>query len=474
MIWELDIQTIVMLTNLEEKGRVKCHQYWPDDKVTIPGSVKVSIQEQLELADYAVRTFSLKRSGSKEERIVKQFHYTTWPDFGVPEHPTPVLRFTRRILSSDQQEAGPIVVHCSAGVGRSGTFITLHSQLQRIASEATIDIFPFVRQMRYRRCHMVQTEPQYVFIHDALLEAVECGDTEVVARDLKIQYRKLSSASEGNPTKRLIEDEFKKIDDSIHLKTDHVAGQAPANKAKNRYANILPFDGSRCRISAIPGQEGSDYINASYVDGYLKQKAYVATQGPLPDTAAEFWRMVWELKSATIVMLVKEREQGRVKCHHYWPDTGAETFNQYQVVAHATNDYQEYTLREFKLVDKKDNSSLPVRHFQFSTWPEGGNVPENSAGLIDLIGQIQKWQQHSGNKPIIVHCSGGSGRTGTYIAISMLLDRLKVEGVVDVFQTVRALRLQRMHMVQSLVQYEFCYKTVLEFLDSFELYSNFK
>lgn len=98
------------------------------------------------------------QSGSKEERIVKQFHYTTWPDFGVPEHPTPVLRFTRRILASDQQDAGPIVVHCSAGVGRSGTFITLHSQLQRIATEGTIDIFPFVRQMRYRRCHMVQTE----------------------------------------------------------------------------------------------------------------------------------------------------------------------------------------------------------------------------------------------------------------------------------------------------------------------------
>ena len=98
------------------------------------------------------------QSGSKEERIVKQFHYTTWPDFGVPEHPTPVLRFTRRILTSDQQDAGPLVVHCSAGVGRSGTFITLHSQLQRIATEGTIDIFPFVRQMRYRRCHMVQTE----------------------------------------------------------------------------------------------------------------------------------------------------------------------------------------------------------------------------------------------------------------------------------------------------------------------------
>jgi len=123
----------------------------------------------------------LDQSGSKEERIIKQFHYTTWPDFGVPEHPTPVLRFTRRVLANDQQDAGPIVVHCSAGVGRSGTFITLHSQLQRIGTEATIDIFPFVRQMRYRRCHMVQTEVcvcvLYVYVHLCECNLCVCHDS---------------------------------------------------------------------------------------------------------------------------------------------------------------------------------------------------------------------------------------------------------------------------------------------------------
>jgi len=160
--------------------------------------------------------------------------------------------------------------------------------------------------------------------------------------------------------------------------------------------------------------------------------------------------MMWENKCATIVMLTKEREGGRSKCHRYWPSTGAKTFGQFQVVLHVVNEYPDYTLRELKLVDTRDGSSLPVKQFQYMGWPEEG-VPENGSGLIDLIGQVQKWQRSSGDKPIIVHCSGGCGRTGTFITVSILLERLKTEGVVDVFHTVRGLRLQRPGMVQSVV-----------------------
>lgn len=122
------------------------------------GSVKVTIQEYLVLASYTVRTFSLQMEGSKMERIVRQFHFTIWPDHGVPEQPSPLLHFVRKVTSSNSPNAGPMVVHCSAGVGRTGTFITLHSQLLRIERERTLDIFNFVQSMRRRRCFMVQTE----------------------------------------------------------------------------------------------------------------------------------------------------------------------------------------------------------------------------------------------------------------------------------------------------------------------------
>ncbi len=138
--------------------QIKCHQYWPDDRGCLYGGIRVHIQEILTLADYTVRTFSIQKEGSKEERILTQFHYTVWPDHGVPDHPTPLLHFVRKVTSSNPTNAGPIVVHCSAGVGRTGTFITLFCQLKMIRMEHKIDIFGFVRSMRYNRCCMVQTE----------------------------------------------------------------------------------------------------------------------------------------------------------------------------------------------------------------------------------------------------------------------------------------------------------------------------
>ena len=138
--------------------QIKCHQYWPDDRGNLYGTIRVHIQEVLALADYTVRTFSIQKEESKEERIVTQYHYTVWPDHGVPDNPTPLLHFVRKVTSSNPTNAGPIVVHCSAGVGRTGTFITLFSQLRQIRLENKVDIFAFVRGMRYNRCSMVQTE----------------------------------------------------------------------------------------------------------------------------------------------------------------------------------------------------------------------------------------------------------------------------------------------------------------------------
>lgn len=107
----------------------------------------------------------------------------------------------------------------------------------------------------------------------------------------------------------------------------------------------------------------------------------------------------------------------------------------------------------FNLIfDLQDGSSLPVKQFQYTGWPEEG-VPDAGTGLIDLVGQVQKWQRNSGTHPIVVHCSGGSGRTGTFIAISILLERLKTEGVVDVFHTGRTLRLQRPGLIQTVVRF---------------------
>ncbi len=140
--------------------QIKCHKYWPDDtaKTMTQGSFEIETQEVLVLAEYTIRTFSLQKESCKDERIVRQFHFTVWPDHGVPEYPAQLLHFVHKVMQEDPTKAGPLVVHCSAGVGRTGTFITIFTELQRIKAEGNVDIFGFVRAMRRRRCFMVQTE----------------------------------------------------------------------------------------------------------------------------------------------------------------------------------------------------------------------------------------------------------------------------------------------------------------------------
>ena len=153
--------------------QLKCHQYWPKEKSGLYGNVRVHLQEELTLAGYTIRTFSVQQEGSTTERIVTQYHFTIWPDRGVPEYPTSLLQFVRRVIVSTPDNMGPIIVHCSAGVGRTGTFITLFTQLQRIKKENNVDIFNFVKSMRYNRCFMVQSEVRCLYIDNKLSEATE-------------------------------------------------------------------------------------------------------------------------------------------------------------------------------------------------------------------------------------------------------------------------------------------------------------
>ncbi|NXD28245.1 PTPRF phosphatase, partial [Spelaeornis formosus] len=122
-------------------------------------------------------------NGSNEKIELRQFQFMAWPDHGVPEYPTPILAFLRRVKACNPTDAGPMVVHCSAGVGRTGCFIVIDAMLERMKHEKTVDIYGHVTCMRSQRNYMVQTEDQYIFIHEALLEAATCGNTEVPARN---------------------------------------------------------------------------------------------------------------------------------------------------------------------------------------------------------------------------------------------------------------------------------------------------
>ncbi|XP_060088870.1 receptor-type tyrosine-protein phosphatase S isoform X11 [Heteronotia binoei] len=470
MVWEQRSATVVMMTKLEEKSRIKCDQYWPGRGTETYGMIQVTLLDTIELATFCVRTFSLHKNGSSEKREVRQFQFTAWPDHGVPEYPTPFLAFLRRVKTCNPPDAGPIVVHCSAGVGRTGCFIVIDAMLERIKHEKTVDIYGHVTLMRSQRNYMVQTEDQYSFIHDSLLEAVACGNTEVPARNLYTYIQKLAQIEVGEHVTGM-ELEFKRLANSKAHTSRFISANLPCNKFKNRLVNIMPYETTRVCLQPIRGVEGSDYINASFIDGYRQQKAYIATQGPLAETTEDFWRMLWENNSTIVVMLTKLREMGREKCHQYWPAERSARYQYFVVDPMAEYNMPQYILREFKVTDARDGQSRTVRQFQFTDWPEQG-VPKSGEGFIDFIGQVHKTKEQFGQDgPISVHCSAGVGRTGVFITLSIVLERMRYEGVVDIFQTVKMLRTQRPAMVQTEDEYQFCYQAALEYLGSFDHYA---
>uniref|UniRef100_A0A8C6XPA8 Phosphatidylinositol phosphatase PTPRQ n=1 Tax=Naja naja TaxID=35670 RepID=A0A8C6XPA8_NAJNA len=236
----------------------------------------------------------------------------------------------------------------------------------------------------------------------------------------------------------------------------------PWNRSKNRFPNIKPYNNNRVKLMLDACVPGSDYINASYVSGYLCPNEFIATQGPLPGTVGDFWRMVWETRAKTVVMLTQCYEKGRIRCHQYWPEDNipVTVFGDIVITKLVEDTQIDWTIRDLKI--EKHGDCMMVRQCNFTAWPEHG-VPETSASLIHFAKLVRDSRSHD-NTPIIVHCSAGVGRTGVYIALDHLIQHINDHDFVDVYGLVAELRSERMCMVQNLAQYIFLHQCVLDLL----------
>ncbi|KAM7116522.1 phosphatidylinositol phosphatase PTPRQ [Molossus nigricans] len=238
----------------------------------------------------------------------------------------------------------------------------------------------------------------------------------------------------------------------------------PWNRAKNRFPNIKPYNNNRVKLIADASIPGSDYINASYVSGYLCPNEFIATQGPLPGTVGDFWRMVWETRAKTLVMLTQCFEKGRIRCHQYWPeDNKPVTVFGDIVITKLLEDVQiDWTIRDLKI--ERHGDCMTVRQCNFTAWPEHG-VPENSTPLVHFVKLVRASRAHD-TTPMIVHCSAGVGRTGVFIALDHLTQHINDHDFVDIYGLVAELRSERMCMVQNLAQYIFLHQCILDLLSS--------
>uniref|UniRef100_A0A672TKI9 protein-tyrosine-phosphatase n=1 Tax=Strigops habroptila TaxID=2489341 RepID=A0A672TKI9_STRHB len=270
----------------------------------------------------------------------------------------------------------------------------------------------------------------------------------------------------------LLSKEYEDLKDVGRNQTCDIA-LLPENRGKNRYNNILPYDTSRVKLSNVDDDPCSDYINASYIPGNSFRREYIATQGPLPGTKDEFWKMAWEQNVHNIVMVTQCVEKGRVKCDHYWPlDQDSLYYGDLIVEMLSESVLPEWTIREFKICSEEQlDSTRLIRHFHYTVWPDHG-VPETTQSLIQFVRTVRDYINRTPDTgPTIVHCSAGVGRTGTFIALDRILQQLDSKDTVDIYAAVHDLRLHRVHMVQTECQYVYLHQCVRDVLRARKLRS---
>jgi len=237
------------------------------------------------------------------------------------------------------------------------------------------------------------------------------------------------------------------------------------NIGKNRYTDVLPYEETRVKLQIADGEKGSDYINANHINIGDHFQQYICCQAPLPNTFDDFWRMLCEQHCPLIVMLTRLEEKNQLKAHKYWPDEGQQQKQSNGlVVTHLKTENRRgknIIIRSFS-IGNGNGVKWDVTQLHYTTWPDMG-VPESPQSMQELLTEVDV-RKKGLNDPIVVHCSAGIGRTGTFIAIHLNMQKAIIGEKVDVMKTVLNLRLQRDGMVQSADQYKFVYAALKQTL----------
>ncbi|KAL6477602.1 hypothetical protein MHYP_G00134370 [Metynnis hypsauchen] len=252
--------------------------------------------------------------------------------------------------------------------------------------------------------------------------------------------------------------------------------QLPENGERNRFQDVLPYDDTR--VELVPTKENNTgYINASHIKITVggEEWSYIASQGPLSSTCQDFWQMVWEQGVTIIAMVTAEEEGGREKSFRYWPRLGSRhntvTYGRFKITTRFRTDSGCYATTGLKIKHLLTGQERTVWHLQYTDWPDHG-CPEDFKGFLSYLEEIQSVRRHTNstsdpkntNPPVLVHCSAGVGRTGVVILSEIMVACLEHNEMLDVPTVLKLLRQQRMMMVQTISQYTFIYRVLIQFL----------
>ncbi|XP_067932647.1 receptor-type tyrosine-protein phosphatase alpha-like [Watersipora subatra] len=464
MIFQQRPKAIVMVTNTVEMGKHKCEQYWPEDVGGVMKfrDIKVTLTTCDIWADYVVRSLSVTKGG--ETFKTKQFHFTSWPDHGVPAEMSPYVTFYKKVKEGTQHLTRPMLVHCSAGVGRTGTFISCWNLLKEAKKTQAVDVLGCVTAMRLRRPCMVQVKEQYYFLHCVVEEILKtetfaCAPLGTEAK-LNFYYEQNGGANDA------ITAEFKRIEMRLAAMGQRTfSGLEDDNRDKNRSMQVLP-DKSHCVYI-----NSGDYINAVLLDGYRFTKQIVCTQLPLANTVADFWRMVEEQEIKIVVQLEQEDTQ-------FYPTDDGEVLvcTNYTIHRLAMETNEHLSFISLAVTCTLSNQRRTVSVLLTKEWNKRGDINElpNHVALLHHLEALEKLLRQNGDGKFCVADKLGTTRCGLIVTAYNALAKLKTEQEVDLYNTVLMARCRRKQFISTIEEYMFLYDLLKHYTDSFSDYANFK
>ncbi|XP_076078870.1 receptor-type tyrosine-protein phosphatase epsilon-like [Mytilus galloprovincialis] len=465
MIWQENVGKIVMVTQLKEGNREKCVQYWPDavkdPRVVHNYRLTMTKEKENTLFVYRLITISNNKDTSQTERSIHHFHFTQWPDHGVPDS-IQLVHFYRKVKLEDCDQLGPMVVHCSAGVGRTGTFIAIDALYENGKKVNFVNVMEYVQMMRKDRMNMIQTPEQYETVFEALLELFTVQETNIPKNGF-CRYMEVQESTTLPTNQKAFKQQFETLQTlrPSYPASEYTAANLSENISKNSVKNILPHDNFRPYLMSF-GKKRTNYINAVIIPGYREESRFFVTQCPMKDTVVDFWTMIYDHNSRIVVLLDQVNTNAKLWLER--PETLV-------IDDFSIQQEEEHNMDKLKIVlkSKKQPSNEIINIFTASDW-QGGTLPSTKL-MVDLLKSVVScWK--SLKCPITVVCRDGCTKSGLFVALYLLLDKLEIDEEVDVFQVVRKIQTRRPEFLKSCEQYEYCYQCIKEQLEGESMYAN--
>ncbi|KAK6991352.1 receptor-type tyrosine-protein phosphatase epsilon, partial [Biomphalaria glabrata] len=469
MLWEQKVEKVVMLTNLIEEGKPKCDKYWPDSGNTAFGEITVKLKDTQILADYVIRKIELEKSDAPTQ-ILTHYHFTSWPDQGVPVTPWALVDFEQRV--DINSSTAPVIVHCSAGVGRTGTFIALHNVLSQAKETGSVDFYKTLVKLREDRFLMIQTPDQYIFLHKAAQAAIVSMGTTVIFNDSKTRMQHLLTKSISGMSN--MEKEFQNIcaicqnesnpktnSEAIYQNTENVK----VVDTKNRFESIIPKNCYRPYLGS-DSKEFDDYINAVFVQGFYKKDQQILTQLPMPSTLIDFFRLVTQHRVSLIVAFEVDKRSTDQTIANYLPSQDkpitASPFSIRSMGIKGDNMWEEHTI---KVINENTKAEHDVIHWKCKV------LDPDARRLLSLVNKSRSYNAHA-NGRIIYTCRDGATYSGLACVLSLLLDRIDHDTCLAIPLVVGSVKSIRPQVISTFEHYVMLHEALQSYNDTTAAYTN--